>query len=189
MAGALEPLGGDALGHAATEVRALLVKGDHTTVESQREAGFHTGEFVRRVGGTGLLDRTVRVFGDPHAAFRSVQEAVGASNLAEHVAHEADSDGRAEAAAELGPQEGDRREAEAAETDLHHEDDGAVEELTTRDANDLGIRRHIGGRRRALAGSEDELLAGGLALEDLGPLNLLSREGVLVAEDGRFTVA
>ena len=89
----------------------------------------------------------------------------------------------------MGPQEGDRRKAEATETDLHHEDDGAVKELATRDADDLGIRRHIGGRRCTLAGSEDELLAGGLALEDLGPLNLLSREGVLVAEDGGFTVA
>ncbi|NDH97889.1 MAG: hypothetical protein EBZ17_10640, partial [Actinobacteria bacterium] len=122
VAGALEPLRGDALGHAAAEVRALLVEGDDATVETQRKTGFHTGEFVRRVGGTGLLDRTVRVFGDPHATFRPVQEAVGTADLVEHVAHEADPNGRAEAATELGPQEGDRREAEAAETDLHHED-------------------------------------------------------------------
>ena len=189
MAGALEPLGGDAFGHATAEVRALLVERDDATVESQRKTRFHAGKFVRRVGSAGLLDGAVRVFGDPHAAFRPVQEAVGASDLAEHVAHAADSNGRAEAAAELGPQEGDRRKAEATETDLHHEDDGAVKELATRDADALGIRRHIGGRRCTLAGSEDELLAGGLALEDLGPLDLLAREGILVAKDGRFTVA
>ena len=95
----------------------------------------------------------------------------------EHVVDEPDADGGTEAATELGPQERNTRKAKAAKANLHHENDGAVEELAAADPDDLRIRRHVRSGRRTLASGQHEPWYVGAQRALLPGLDRLHRTG------------
>ena len=103
VARALEPLRRDAGRHAAAEVHALLVERD--------EPGLHAGEHRRRsTPSWPWRGRPAGYCGDPHAALGEVEEAAARLRSGELMSSMlADVDLGAEAAAELGPQEGEHR--------------------------------------------------------------------------------
>ncbi len=164
VAGALEPLRGQALGHTAAEVRALLVERDQTVL--------HAGELGRGVDGFGLLDGTHRIPGHPHAAFGHVQEAVGPVDAGLDIGDDTDVDLGAEtAAATTAVEEGDDCGAEARDREAHEADDAAVEELPTGDADGLLVRRDP----RHRGPGADQLEVAGIATgERRGPFDLAS---------------